>query len=153
MRMVGISLPSGPGMNIVKTRLPAVYSTAERIFAVPPLPSGVSMVPFIVFLAGSHVASVRERPGAIESDQLPTYFFLTGSHVATPWPWNGPPIISPLKSVTRQRPLQPMELTSTPFDGGDGGPPGIIISMEASQVPTSSLRTACSGPGVGVGGI
>ena len=70
----------------------------------------------------------------------------------TPWPWNGPPMIWPLKSVTRHRPLQPMALTSTPFDGGVGGAPGIIISMEASQVPTSSFRTACSGPGVGGGG-
>src|SRR5215204_2852280 len=110
MRMVGTSLPSGPVVNIEKTRLPAVYSTAERIFAVPPLPSGAAIVPFIVFFAASHVDSVSASPGAIESDQLPTYFFFAGSHVLTPWPWNGAPISSPLKSVTRHRPLQPRTL-------------------------------------------
>src|SRR5215468_7060937 len=108
------------------------------------------MFEFSVFLAASQVPSVSASPGAIESDQLPTYFFLAPSHVVTPCPWNGPPIISPLKSVTRHMPLQLSALTSTPFDGAAGAP-GTIISTVASQVPTSSLRTACSGPGVSIG--
>src|SRR6185503_303236 len=135
MRMVGISLPSGPGMYIEKTRLPGEYSTVDRILTVPPLPSGATMVAFMVFFAASHVDSVVARPAAIESDQLPMYIFLAGFHVVTPWPWNGPPMISPLKSVTRQRPLQLITLTSTPFDGGVAGAPGIIISTTASHVP------------------
>src|SRR5215203_770380 len=118
MRMVGISLPSGPVMNIEKTRLPGEYSTVERILAEPPLPSGASIDPFIVFFAGSQVASVTARPAAMESDQLPTYFFFAGSQVLTPWPWNGAPISSPLKSVTRHKPLQLRRPVSTPFDGG-----------------------------------
>src|SRR5687768_2798204 len=140
MRMLGISLPSGPGMNIVKTRLPsAVYCTVERIRAVPPLPSGVSIVESITFFAESHVDSVAARPVVIESDHVPTYFFLAGSHVMTPWPSKGAPITVPLKSVARHRPPQLSVLVSTPVVGVDGAP-GVSISIEASHVPRSSLR-------------
>ena len=75
--MVGISLPSGPAMNIVKTRLLGVYSTAERIFAVPPLPSGVSIVPFIVFFIASQAELNRPPFDLVEAEQELTGGFFT----------------------------------------------------------------------------
>jgi hypothetical protein len=90
----------------------------------------------------------------MESVQLPTYFFFAGSHVAVPCPWNeAPGIISPLKSVMRQRPPQPTVLVSVPFEVMGGAPGATKISITASQVPSSSLKRACSGPGLGIGGI
>src|SRR6185369_8913962 len=86
--------------------------------------------------------------------QVPTYFFLLGSQTDVPWPWNGwPGPISPLKSVIRQSPPQPMTLVSTPLEVMGGAPGAMNISTVASQAPSSCLRMACSGPGLGMGGM
>ena len=59
----------------------------------------------------------------------------------------------PLKSVMLHRPLQPTRLVSTPLDT-DGGAPGTMKdSTFASHVPATSLKIACSGPGLGMGGM
>ena len=55
-------------------------------------------------------------PIDIESVQLPVYFFFPASQVSTPWPTNGEPIASPLKSEIRQSPPQLRVFTSTPFE-------------------------------------
>ncbi len=65
-----------------------------------------------------------------------------------PWPWNGIPPKSPLKSLIRQSPPQPIVLTSVPLLTV-GGAPGMNISTVASQVPASIASTLCSGPGIG----
>ena len=46
-----------------------------------------------------------------------------------------------------------MVTVSVPFDTDGGAPGAMNISTVASQVPTSFLSIACSGPGVGMGGI
>src|SRR4029450_12995784 len=55
---------------------------------------------------------------------------------------------SPLKSLIRQSPPQPIVFTSVPLLTM-GGAPGMNISTVASQVPASIASTLCSGPGVG----
>src|SRR5207245_9383945 len=59
----------------------------------------------------------------------------------------------PLKSVIRHRPPQPTREVSTPLDTAGGAPGTMKDSTVASQVPASSLKIACSGPGLGSGGI
>src|SRR5262249_15610791 len=59
----------------------------------------------------------------------------------------------PLNSVIRQRPPQPRREVSTPVDTEGGAPGALNDSTFASQVPAPSLRTACSGRGLGSGGI
>src|SRR5262245_58779831 len=59
----------------------------------------------------------------------------------------------PLKSVMRHRPPQPMRLVSVPVDVTGGAPGAIHDSTLASQTPSDILRMACSGPGLGRGGM
>src|SRR5688500_17684482 len=89
----------------------------------------------------------------MESVQLPTYFFLLAAQAVVPCPWKGwPGAISPLKSEIRQRPPHPTTLVSEPLEVMGGAPGAMNISTTASQVPSSSLKSMCSGPGLGAGG-
>src|SRR5207237_760923 len=51
------------------------------------------------------------------------------------------------------RPRQPTRLVSTPLETDGGAPGAMKDSTFASQVPAASLKIACSGPGLGSGGI
>src|SRR5438552_1093684 len=51
----------------------------------------------------------------------------------------------------RQSPPQPTTLVSTPLEVMGGAPGAMNISTTASQVPSSCLKTMCSGPGFGMG--
>src|SRR5258707_8598624 len=59
----------------------------------------------------------------------------------------------PLKSEIRHSPPQLTRLVSTPLDTAGGAPGTMKDSTFASQVPATSLNIACSGPGLGSGGI
>src|SRR5713226_7815089 len=59
----------------------------------------------------------------------------------------------PLKSEIRHRPPQPTRLVSVPLETAGGAPGTMKDSTFASQVPATSLNIACSGPGLGSGGI
>src|ERR1700704_550311 len=96
----------------------------------------------------------------MESVQLPTYLFLPWSYVSVPWPSKevggadgGPMTKEPLKSEIRHRPPQKTRAVSTPLDTAGGAPGTMKDSPFASQVPAPSLKSACSGPGLGSGGI
>src|SRR5688572_467900 len=56
-----------------------------------------------------------------------------------------------LKCVTRQSPPHETSFVSTPEET-DGSPGPIQASTLASQVPATSLKIACSGPGLTGGG-
>src|SRR5882724_5988588 len=59
----------------------------------------------------------------------------------------------PLKYEIRHRPPQATRLVSVPLDTAGGAPGTMKDSTFASQVPATSLNIACSGPGLGSGGI